>query len=262
MIGQLLEPIEGQLLAQGALVEVDLLARCTRCKHYHEYVVLPSRLIQSMVEWNSKHRLEHGCEIEFITRQRRISKQIDDTLFQKRGEAPWWLDYKHNTDFKIAYVASATVTNAIESLASSTTLLAGYESASIDNSSNKYIELWLSGLVTVGTTPTVNTRIELHSVSQRADGTWVDVFDGTTGAESITSQGIKDGICFPIVFLNVDANTSNRPYDFTYRSLSALYNGLAPRISTVFTTHNTVAALNSTGGNHILTVTGAYLTGV
>lgn len=232
---------------------------------YHTYDCRPSEIAQHIDHWRYKYPESAGWRNhQFIPTRHEVPKGFDDRFFEHVGQAPWWLEklgYRHNTDFKLSYVASAAITNAIESLATSSTLLAGYESASIDNSTNKYVDIYLSGQTTVGTTPTAGTVIEHNSVSQIADGTWPDVFDGTTSAETVTSQGVKDNICLPIVVLNVDATTSNRVYYYTYRSLAELYNGFCPRISTVFTTHNTAVNLNSTGGNQILNQTGLYLTG-
>lgn len=249
-------------------VRVQLFAGCRTCKSSsgkrgikHEYNVAPTALDQAMADWETKHPASRGCQTLYWTPKRKIPKGLDDRQYSKAGRAPWFLDYAHNTDFKIAYAASAAVTNAIESLATSSTWLAGYESATIDNSSNKYLDIWLSGKTTVGTTPTINTVIEHNIVSMIDDSTWPDVFDGTTSAETITSQGVKDGICIPLVYLNVDATTSDRAYPYGRRSVAALFGGLCPPKFAVFTTHNTGVNLNATGSNQVLTQTGAYITG-
>lgn len=240
---------------------VEITAICTTCKRRHTYSVTPDRLLHAMSEWDTKHQRVHGCETAFYTSNRTINPEIDDQPYEKLGDAPWWLKYKHNTDFKLAYGASAAVTNAIQSLATSSTWLAGYESDVLDNTSNKYIDNFLSGKTTVGTTPTASTIIEHSIVTMADDSTWPDVFDGTTSAETITSAGVKNGICVPLVYLTVDATTSDRAYWYTKRSLASLFGGFVPPKCVVFTSHNTGVNLNSTGGNQVLTQQGVYMTG-
>lgn len=251
-----------------AEIKLSIVAFCDQCKHYHNEDISPFRLLPWMQAWDHKHPVERDCRTHFMTKTRPPKRGFDDRYYDQRGAAPWWLDsalgteYTHNADFKPTYGASATIVNAIEALATSATWVAGYESATIDNTTAKDMDIWLSGLTTVGTTPTINTIIEHSIVSMIADAVWPDVFDGTTGAETITSVGVKAGICKPLVFLNVDATTSNRVYHYTKRSVAELFGGLAPPKFVVFTSHNTGVNLNATGSNQVLTAAGVYITGV
>lgn len=246
-------------------VRVHLLMLCQTCRTHHEEDCTPEMLLEKTRHWTQdKHPMHRGCESMVIPTSRFIPKGFDDRAYSDIGQAPVWLDrlgWKHNTDFKLSYRASAAVTNAIEGLATSSTWLAGYESATIDNTTNLDLDIHLSGRTTVGTTPTINTRIEHHVVSMAADATWPDVFDGTTSAETITSQGVKDNVCVPLVMLNVDATTSDRVYWYTKRSVAALFGGMCPPKFAIFTTHNTGVNLNATGGNQVLTQAGVYITG-
>lgn len=161
-------------------------------------------------------------------------------------------------DIKIKYPATtadtSVVTITLASLATSSTLLAGRESTSIVNTTNLDLDHLLGGVITVGTTPTINTTIEVWCIAAReaASGTytWPDVFDGTDSAETITSAGIKQGICRLIASIAVDATTSDRPYDFAPTSIAALFGGWLPPSYVIFVTHNTGVNLNATGGNH------------
>jgi len=244
-----------------AACSIEVTAVCDRCRLQHTYRVTPDRLLHAMTEWEAKHPVEHGCVTQFITRKRTVDPKLDDSRYQDANQAPWWLEYGHNTDFKLSYVASAAVTNAIEALATSSTWLAGYESATVDNSSNLYLDIFLSGVTTVGTTPTINTVIEHSIVTMISDSVWPDVFDGTTGAETITSAGVKSGICVPFAYLNVDATTSDRAYAYTKRSVATLFGGICPPKFVVFTAHNTGVNLNATGSNQVLTQQAVYMTG-
>lgn len=162
-------------------------------------------------------------------------------------------------DRKIALGTSTALTNAIESLASSSTWVAGYESATIDNSTNLYLDYTIEGKVTVGTTPTINTEIRIYVVASFDGTNWPDVFDGTTSAETVTSEGVRDGFAKLGAVMRVDATTSNREYPFSF-TIASLYGGVCPAKFVLFTTHNTAVSLNSTGGNQVFRYRGVYET--
>src|SRR5262245_54425580 len=86
------------------------------------------------------------------------------------------------------YPSSSALTITLTSLATSSTLVAGRESTEVDNSSNKYLDAGISGRVTVGTTPTAATRIEIWIFPKMSDSAYPDVFDGTDSAETLTSR--------------------------------------------------------------------------
>jgi hypothetical protein len=162
---------------------------------------------------------------------------------------------------KLAYAASSALTISPASLASSSTLVAGVESDAVDNTgTNLYLDYLLAGNITVGTTPTSGTTIEVHVVGMRDDTTWPDVFDGTGSAETITSADVKAGICRPAAVLGVNATTSNVAYYFGPVSVALLFGGVVPRKFVVFVTHNTGVALNATAGNHVIAITPVYAT--
>lgn len=163
-------------------------------------------------------------------------------------------------NIKVAYGTATAITNAIQSLATSSTWTAGYESDAVDNSSNLYLDYELSGKVTVGTTPTANTEIRIYIVGSIDGTTWPDVFDGTTSAETVTSEGVRDGFAKLAAVLRVDSTTSNREYPFFIGSIASLFGGVCPTKWAVFVAHNTGVNLNSTGGNHVFTQRGIYLT--
>lgn len=149
------------------------------------------------------------------------------------------------------YGSWTTITASLASLASSSTFVAGVESTVIDNSSNKFVDAQVAGFITTGTTPTVG-QIRIYGLS-RLDNTptYPDVFDGTDSAETVTSAGL--GVAFlkgPIIIV-MDSTTSNIDYPFTFL-LSQIFGPVIPEFWSLFIAHNTVAALNSTGGNHVI----------
>jgi hypothetical protein len=57
-------------------------------------------------------------------------------------------------DLKLSYPAASDLTITLASLGSDTNLLTGRESATIDNSTNLYLDYLISGKITAGTSPT------------------------------------------------------------------------------------------------------------
>ena len=145
------------------------------------------------------------------------------------------------------YGTSTVITNAVASLASDTNLLAGYESAIIDNTDG-FEDIILSGKRTTGTSPTASRQIEVWAVAWDSNA-WPDVFDGTSSAETITSSDIKNSICKCVAILSTN-NTSDRTYSYTGISAKAVFGGVLPSKFVLFTTHNTGVALNATAANH------------
>jgi hypothetical protein len=150
-------------------------------------------------------------------------------------------------DILTKYGAQQTITAAIASLASDTNLLAGLESSVIDNTSDGYEDIILSGFITVGTGPTASRAIEVWAIAWNGSG-WPDVFDGTTSAETITSQDIKNSICKSVASIST-TSTADRRYDFTGVSARSVFGGVLPSKFVLFVTHSTGVNLNSTAGN-------------
>jgi hypothetical protein len=154
------------------------------------------------------------------------------------------------------YGSKTTLTAAVASLASDTNLLAGVESSIIDNSTDGFDDIIVSGKVTTGTSPTASRQIEVWAVAW--DGAnWPDVFDGTTSSETITSSDIKNAICKAVAILSTNA-TTDRVYHFTGASLRQAFGGELPSRVVLFVVHNTGVALNSTAGNHEFSYVGVY----
>jgi hypothetical protein len=164
-------------------------------------------------------------------------------------------------DNKASYASSATITCTLASLASSSTWIAGRSSAEIDNTSGLYLDRPVSGQIEVGTTPTVNTVIEVWLVPKLSDSTYADTFDGTDKAVTVTSRAILLNYGVLVATINVDSTTSNRNY-FFWSSVAGKVGTLPPKKYQLFFTHNTGVALNATGGNHVITETPEYVTTV
>lgn len=159
-------------------------------------------------------------------------------------------------DIKSKYPSSSTtaLTITLASLATSSTLLVGRESNAVDNTSNLDLDHLLSGKITTGTSPTVNTRIEVwvYAPISISSGTpiYPDVFDGTDSAETVTSDNVKSSL-LKLAWSTLVDNTSDRTYYMPPTSIASLF-GAMPAFWGVFVTHSTAVNLNSTAGNHDL----------
>jgi hypothetical protein len=222
----------------------DNSAVCLTCGHQHLIPKAEQVTDQPWRDWLTKHR---GHET-FI---------LPHKLLSRLSAAP----LVHNADVKITYAASAAYTLTLASLASSSSLVAGRESTWVSNASNRYLDELVAGYVTVGTTPTANTIIEVHAVGSINDTpTYPDVFDGTDSDETISNAQIKYAICRPIAVVSVVATTSNLAYPFAPTGIRQLFGDGLPSTHGLFVTHSTVAALHATGGNHVISHTPVYAT--
>ena len=159
-------------------------------------------------------------------------------------------------DIRWKYGTTATITASVASLASDTNLLAGIESAPVDNRTDNFEDHILSGKFTTGTSPTASRQIEVWAVAWDSNA-WPDVFDGTSSAETITSSDIKNALCKAVAVLPTN-NTSDRTYSFTGVSMKSVFGGVLPSQYVLFVVHNTGVALNATAGNHELRYQGIY----
>lgn len=153
------------------------------------------------------------------------------------------------------YGSTTTITCAVASLANDNNLLAGIESSIIDNTSDGFDDIIVSGFVTTGTGPSAK-QIEVWAVAWDSNS-WPDVFDGTSSSETITSSEIKSSICKPVSIM-ITNTTSDRKYHFTGVSLKTTFGGCLPSKCVLFVVHNTQVNLNSTAGNHEFRYQGVY----
>lgn len=152
--------------------------------------------------------------------------------------------------------SSVALTLTLASLATDSSLLAGRASTAVDNTTNVDLDHLVSGFITSGTTPTANTYIEVWAYAsyQTASGTptYPDSITGSDAAKTMTSLGIKGSALRPVASMLVDSTTSNRAYPFAPVSIASLF-GSMPKFWGIFVVQSTGVALNSTGGNHVIT---------
>jgi hypothetical protein len=159
---------------------------------------------------------------------------------------------------KIAYGASSNLTvTALEGLASSTTHVAGWESAAIDNTSDLYLDYRVTAKITAESSGLTAGEVRLYLVGMLDDSTWPDVFDGTQSAETITDTEVRDAICKLAAATDTDT-TASRVYYLECPSVAAVFGGNTPSKFVIFITQSTVAALETTGQQ--VTIKGMYET--
>lgn len=161
-------------------------------------------------------------------------------------------------DIKRAFAASSNldVTN-LNGLAASSTHVAGWESPTIDNSTNLYLDYSIDAKITVESASVTAGEIRLHLIRMLDDSTWPDVFDGTQSAETVTDTEIRDAICL-LAAATANDTTASRAYYLTVPSAAAIFGGNIPHKFAVFITQSTGTTLE-TSGNQI-TIKGSYLT--
>lgn len=150
---------------------------------------------------------------------------------------------------KSGYGTTTTGTGGINSLATSSTWVAGYEWFYIDNATELALDYLVELVIKVGTTPTAGTLINVYAFSVGDGGTvFPDVMDGTPSAETWTSAGVRDGVARLVAQDIVDATTSDRDYPLSF-GIARWFDNVMPKKVGIFVAHNTGVNLNATAGN-------------
>lgn len=243
-------------------VAIEVMGVCHKCRHQHRITAVPDLFGQLAFDWEAKHRTceqEHPGSVEFLSAKRTMPRGFDDRVYEQRGEAPWWLEYRHNADAKVTYVADAAITMDLSALASSSTFLAGRESSAVTNSSN-YLDYRISGTFISGTTPTTPAEARLYLVTPTEDTpTWPDVFDGTDSAETVTNTQLLGTL--PMIWSGLASATSNITYPVVNALTVAQAIGFAPKAFVLYFAHYHTAALKTDAGNtNSMYAQGMYVT--
>lgn len=145
------------------------------------------------------------------------------------------------------YGTRVTMTITLAALATSATLVAGRESTAVDNKDvDDAIDALVGGTITVGTTPTANTQIEVWVYGSYDDTNFAG---SATGADAALTPTAKTLMRLLEVIPNV-GTTSNVAYKWGPVSVARGFGGVLPVQWGVWVTHNTGVALHATGGNH------------
>lgn len=160
---------------------------------------------------------------------------------------------------KLAYAASSnlTVTN-LGALPTSSTWVAGWASAAVDNTSNLYLDYSISGKIVVGNSATAG-QIRIYAVPMIDDSTWPDVFAGTEGTETWTDTEYRDAVAYLLHAFDTDADGgTDDTYPFHCR-VAVRCGGNVPAQFQIWITHSTGVNLAAAGSQQV-TIKGEYET--
>jgi hypothetical protein len=160
---------------------------------------------------------------------------------------------------KIAYAASSAldVTN-LASMATSATWIGGWESPTVDNTSNLYVDYLVSGKLALGNSATAG-EIRIYAVAMIDDSEWPDVIDGTQSTETWSDATLRDAsaVLLKAFATRADPGTDD-VYPFGPVSVAAAFGGVCPAKFALFISHSTGVNLAASG--HEVHVKGAYYT--
>ena len=150
----------------------------------------------------------------------------------------------------IVYSANTVITMDLANLGTSGTFIAGRECTQIDNTVNLYMDAQVSGFISVGTTPTANTSINIYvwGADTSLATTAIDVLDGTDSAETLTNTGILNALR-PGQSIGVIATTSDILYPILPFSVASRFGGVMPKFWGLFVAHSTGVNLRNTSVN-------------
>lgn len=157
-------------------------------------------------------------------------------------------------DFKLKYPSTDTVaiTCAIASLASSTSW-AGRASTAVDNTANLDLDHLVSGMITLGTTPTASKTVSVYAYAPlrivSGTPTYPDGITGTDAAKTMTSANVANAALKWLWSASTDA-TTGRELHMPPCSIAMAFGGQLPPYWGLFVIHDSVAALDATAGNH------------
>lgn len=149
------------------------------------------------------------------------------------------------TAIKPSYGSATTIACTTTSLASDTSLLAGRQSAQVDNTADLAVDALLGGTIATTGTPTTGTTIEVWLWGSYDNGTTRSAAAGTSDANfSPATQGVKLMMAHALT-INQD-NTTARTHTFGPVSVAACFGGTMPDHWGVFIVHNTGTTLGAT----------------
>ena len=152
-------------------------------------------------------------------------------------------------DIKLKYGSSVafTVTN-LHSLAASSTFVAGWSSASVNNASNENLDFMVSGTFTTAASNRQAGTIEVWIMGALDDTpTWPTTASGTPGTEgalSFTAVEQKNAWCRLLTAIAV-TNTNSQVFAFPPISIAQLFGGAPPKNWAVFVTGNAATSTNA-----------------
>lgn len=149
---------------------------------------------------------------------------------------------------------STALTLTLASLASSSLLTVGRQSAVVSNVSTKALDYEVFGQITTGTSPTTAKTIAIYVFAPTKVATSTFSYPVATATElgesdaAATFEAEQRNMLRLGAAITVNA-TSDRKYTFRF-NIAPLFGGFVPLKWGLWVTHDTAVNLNSTAGNH------------
>ena len=144
---------------------------------------------------------------------------------------------------------TSALTITLASLATSSGLLVGRESTAVTNVSNLFVDAYLSGQITTGTSPTAGSiEVWLYALTKHVASTpsYPSPVTGTDAGITFVAE-TKLRVLVDSIATNT---TSNTAYSIRPVSVASLCGGIMPLKWGVVVISSSGVALNSTGSNH------------
>lgn len=142
---------------------------------------------------------------------------------------------------------AAFTTTALDAVASSTTLLAGWTSASITSAADDYL---ISGTFNVESASLSAGRIHVYVYATLTGSTWPDIFSagtpGTQGTATVRNAQMRDA-SMRLLWATDTTTAASLFYSVPKLGVAALFNNVLPPVWAVFITQSTGQALEGTG---------------
>lgn len=156
-------------------------------------------------------------------------------------------------EIKRKYQASAnlTVTN-LASIATSSTLVAGWLSGIIDNTSELDLDKLITGKIALGNSATAG-QIVLYAIAMLDDSNWpasalTSGTFGTEGTGAFKDATNRDAVAMPVWAAGTRADPgTDDVYQIAASSLAGAFGGILPAKVVLFLTHSTGVNLASSG---------------
>lgn len=150
----------------------------------------------------------------------------------------------------ISYSSNTAITMDLSNLANSATYIVGRQCVTIDNTTNKYVDVILRGNFTVGTTPSTTGSLNVYVWGADTDPatTAIDSIVGTDSGCTFTTTSLGATVLFARS-IPVLVATSNTKYQVQPFSVAALFGGIMPKFWGLYVANATNVALKTDAAN-------------